>query len=212
VLDIRKKGHETKYLRHKSALDKLEVIAPYDGLLIYQRNWRGEKPDIGQTVYPGTTIAKIPNLAKMQAKVYVLDKNAIGLKSGQSVEVRLEAQPDKILNGKVTSVSGFSRTIERNNPIKYFEVLVALDNDGQGLKPGNKVLANIIAKPATNKLTIPVQAIFNDKSENYVYLKRGTDFVRRSITTGTKNLHFVEITDGLTTGDEIALSQPEGQL
>ncbi|MDU0352709.1 hypothetical protein RS130_01175 [Paraglaciecola aquimarina] len=52
VLDIRKKGHSAKYEQHKSALAKLEVIAPFDGMLVYQKNWRGEKPSVGQTVYP----------------------------------------------------------------------------------------------------------------------------------------------------------------
>jgi multidrug efflux pump subunit AcrA (membrane-fusion protein) len=154
-------------------------------------------------------IAKIPNLAFMQAKVYVLDKNAIDIKAGQPVEIRLEAEPTKVLPGKIKSVSGFSRTIERNNPIKYFDVQVSLEQDGLGLKPGNRVLAKIIAQDETSKLIIPLQAIFNDKGDNYVYLKQGSKFVRRSITTGKKNLHMVEVMTGLETGDEIALSNPE---
>lgn len=209
VLDIRKKGHQAKFKRHKEALDKLEVTAPYDGLLVYQKNWRGEKPSVGLTVYPGQGIAKIPNLAEMQAKIFVLDKNAIDLEAGQSVEIKLEAEPDQVLAGKIKSVSGFSRTIERNNPIKYFEVQVELGKDDLGLKPGAKVLANIIAQDETSKITIPLQAIFNDKGDNYVYLKQGATFVRQSITTGKKNLHVVEVLTGLDVGDEIALSSPE---
>lgn len=209
VLDIRKKGHAAKFNQHKSALAKLEVIAPFDGLLVYQKNYRGEKPNVGQTVYPGSVIAKLPNLEHMQAKVYVLDKNAIDLKPEQKVEVRLEAYPDQLLEGKIKSVSGFSRTIDRGNPTKYFDVTVTLNKEGSRLKPGNKVVANIIVQDEESKVIIPLQAIFSDHGENYVYLKQGTKFVRKAIKTANKNLHFVEVSEGLTSGDVIALSEPE---
>ena len=93
VLDIRKGGHQAKFQQHQSALAQLEVLAPYDGMLVYEKNWRGDKASIGQTVFPGSTIAKIPNLEKMQAKLYVLDKNAIDLEGGSESEPNLRRLP-----------------------------------------------------------------------------------------------------------------------
>lgn len=209
VLDIRKGGHQAKFQQHQDALAQLEVLAPYAGMLIYEQNWRGDKPSIGQTVFPGSIIAKIPNLEKMQAKLYVLDKNAIGLQNDQLVMVTLDAYPDQQLAGKITSVSGFSRTIKRGNPTKYFEVLVALDKQHSSLQPGSKVSANISVSSAKNQMVIPLQAIFNEKGENYVYLKKGHEFERQVVKTASKNLYFVEISEGLTVGDIIALSVPE---
>lgn len=210
ILDIRKQGHEAKYLQHQDALSQLEIYAPYDGLLVYEKNFRGDKPSVGQTVFPGSTIAKIPNLEKMQAKVYVLDKDAIGLKEGQSVDLTLEALPDFKLSGAVSSVSGFSRTIKRSNPTKYFELTVAIPSSEVKLHPAQKVLANIRVSQPQSKITIPLQAIFNDKGENFVYLQQGSDFVKRQVSTADKNLFFVEIVDGLSAGDVIALSVPAG--
>lgn len=209
VLDIRKDGHQAKFQQHQSALAQLEVIAPYDGMLVYEKNWRGEKASIGQTVYPGSTIAKIPNLDKMQAKLFVLDKNAIDLKVGQKVNLSLDAYPDENLTGEVLSVSGFSRTIKRGNPTKYFELVVSLDGNSKTLQPGAKVSASISVADSKEKLTIPIQAIFNEKSENYVYLKDGRKFERRAVKIAGKNLYFVEVVDGLDAGDVIALSVPE---
>lgn len=209
VLDIRKGGHQAKYQQHQSALAQLEVLAPYDGMLVYEKNWRGEKASVGQTVFPGNTIAKIPNLEKMQAKLYVLDKNAINLKVGQKVKVSLDAYPDEKLTGEVLSVSGFSRTIKRGNPTKYFELLVSIEQQSDSLQPGAKVSASISVNEAEAKIVIPLQAIFNQQSENYVYLKDGQSFERRVVKTADKNLYFVEIIEGLESGDTIALSVPE---
>lgn len=212
VLDIRKDGHQAKFQQHQSALAQLEVLAPYDGMLVYEKNWRGDKASIGQTVFPGSTIAKIPNLEKMQAKLYVLDKNAINLEVGQTVSLTLDAYPDENLEGQVLSVSGFSRTIKRGNPTKYFELLVSLgDQTSQSstLQPGAKVSASVSVSNTQAKIIIPLQAIFNERSENYVYIKEGRYFSKRPVKTAGKNLYFVEIVEGLTVGDIIALSVPD---
>ena len=209
VLDIRKGGHQAKFQQHQSALAQLEVLAPYDGMLVFERNWRGEKASVGQTVFPGSTIAKIPNLEKMQAKLYVLDKNAIDLKMGQKVNLTLDAYPDEKLKGEVLSVSGFSRTIKRGNPTKYFELMVSIDDQSSSLQPGAKLSASISVADSEVKVVIPIQAIFNEKSENYVYLQQGQNFSKRSVKIAAKNLYFVEILKGLTDGDVIALSVPD---
>jgi multidrug efflux pump subunit AcrA (membrane-fusion protein) len=212
VLDIRKGGHQAKFQQHQTALSQLEVLAPYDGMLVYEKNWRGDKASIGQTVFPGSTIAKIPNLEKMQAKLYVLDKNAIDLKVGQKVNLTLDAYPDENLEGEVLTVSGFSRTVKRGNPTKYFELLVSLDKQSSTLRPGSKVSGTVSVTETQTKIVIPLQAIFNEKSENYVYIKDGRTFTRRPVKTADKNLYFVEIVEGLTAGDTIALSVPEDAL
>jgi HlyD family secretion protein len=212
VLDIRKDGHQAKFQQHQSALAQLEVLAPYAGMLVYERNWRGEKASVGQTVFPGSTIAKIPNLEKMQAKLYVLDKNAINLKVAQKVNLTLDAYPDTDLSGEVLSVSGFSRTIKRGNPTKYFELMVSLDDQSSTLQPGAKVSATVSVANSEDKIVIPLQAIFNEKSESYVYIKNGQNFSKRAVKTATKNLFFVEIIEGLTAGDSIALSVPDKAL
>ncbi|GAC20484.1 efflux RND transporter periplasmic adaptor subunit [Paraglaciecola arctica] len=212
VLDIRKGGHQAKFQQHQSALSQLEVIAPYDGMLVYEKNWRGDKASIGQTVFPGSTIATIPNLEKMQAKLYVLDKNAIDLEVGQTVNLTLDAYPDEKLEGEVLTVSGFSRTVKRGNPTKYFELLVSLDEQSTTLQPGAKVSGTVNVTNTQTKIVIPLQAIFNEKSENYVYIKDGRSFTRRPVKTADKNLYFVEIVEGLKAGDIIALSVPEDAL
>ena len=209
VLDIRKDGHQAKYQQHKKALAELEVLAPYDGMLIFEKDWRGEKPAVGQTVFPGNTIAKIPNLDVMQAKVYVLDKNAIGLQAGQKVNVTLDAYPEQQFTGTLNNVSGYSRTIKRGNPTKYFELTITIEGQSPVLQPGSKVSVEILAGRQLDKIVVPMQAIFNEQGNSFVYLKDGDEFVRQPVVAGQKNLYFVEITQGLESGDVIALSSPE---
>ena len=212
VLDIRKTGVETIFNRHQQALSSLEVISPFSGLLVYEKDRRGEKPAIGQSVFPGRPIAQIPNLDNMQASLFVQANDAIDLAKGLAVDIRLNAFPNKVFRGEISNVSGFPRSIERGNPVTYFEIVVKLlEQDKSMMQPGRKLTAKINVKAPTNQLVVPLQALHFEDGSTYVYLQDGNEFSKQSVVSGRKNLYLVEITDGLSNGDVIALSLPQKQ-
>jgi multidrug efflux pump subunit AcrA (membrane-fusion protein) len=209
VLDIRKSGVQTKFEQHQQALSSLEVVSPYSGLLVYEKDRRGEKPAVGQTVFPGRPIAQIPNLDDMQANVFVQANDAIDLDKGQGVEIRLDAFPASVFKGEIADVSGFPRSIERGNPVTFFELTIKLiEQDKTMMQPGRKLSANIDVKAPSTSLVIPLQSLHFEDGSSYVYLKDGSSFKKQKVSSGRKNLFVVEVTEGLSSGDVIALSAP----
>jgi multidrug efflux pump subunit AcrA (membrane-fusion protein) len=185
-------------------------VAPYDGLLIYEKDRRGEKPSVGQTVFPGRAIANIPNLENMQARIFVLANDAIDLALEQKVNIRLDAFPDQTFSGKINNVAGFPRSIERGNPVTYYEITVTLDEQNKNLmQPGRKITAQIEVKKPEPSVVVPLQALHHDEGKSYVYLKSSGQFSRSEVNSGRKNQYLVEITSGVNKGDVIALSIPE---
>ena len=71
----------------EKGLRSLRIAAPHDGLLVLERNWRGETPFVGDSVWPGQKIAELPDLSQLEAKVFVLEADGAGLKAG--LEARL---------------------------------------------------------------------------------------------------------------------------
>ncbi len=210
VLDVEKSGHEKKYNLYKESLSQLEVYAPFDGLLTYEKDKNGEKPSIGQTVFPGKPIAQIPNLDKLQARIYVLSRDAIALSEGLPVELTLDATPQTPLQGTVETVGSFPRSIERGSPITYIEVVVALNENNQlQLKPGNKITAKITNNLVTDALTVPLQSLGYDQSSSYVYVKKEQSWKKTTIQSGLKNQYFVEVVKGLNAGDTVSLTPNE---
>ncbi|MBK5259200.1 MAG: hypothetical protein JJE51_06375, partial [Thermoanaerobaculia bacterium] len=53
----------------EQGLKALEIIAPFEGILVLQRDWRGELPRVGSTLWAGSPIGEIPELAEMKAEV-----------------------------------------------------------------------------------------------------------------------------------------------
>jgi HlyD family secretion protein len=212
VLDIRKTGVEVIFNRHQQALSSVEVVSPFSGLLVYEKDRRGEKPAIGQSVFPGKPLAQIPNLDNMQASLFVQANDAIELAKGLAVDIRLDAFPNQVFSGEIVDVSGFPRSIERGNPVTYFEIVVKLlEQDKSMMQPGRKLTAKIDVKASTQELVVPLQALYFEDGSTYVYLQDGNDFTKQFVVSGRKNLYLVEITQGLNNGDVIALSLPQPQ-
>ncbi len=209
LMELKAQQFQTKLEQYNTALTQLEVLAPHDGILIYEKNWRGEKPRIGQTMWPGRKMARLPELSVLNARLFVLESEAGNVLVGNPVEVRLDAQPDRVFKGKVEKKDNMAKTIKTGNPVKYFEITVKIENPDLALiKPGYKVTAMVLGAEQNDILTIPLQAVFNDESGSFVYVKSAGKTRKQAVVLGMKTFAEVQITDGISVGEQIALFKP----
>jgi multidrug efflux pump subunit AcrA (membrane-fusion protein) len=163
VLDALKATQESQLETQRTLLDHHEILAPHDGYFVIARKWWGQQLDVGSTVFSGTTFASIPKLDGMEAELQVLESEAVGLEKDQVAEVVIDAFPDRALTGQVSFVSASAAPIERDNPVKYFTVRVALDqSDPEWIMPGAIVTAVIHIDQVADAIAVPNQALFRD--------------------------------------------------
>ncbi|WP_308366740.1 MULTISPECIES: efflux RND transporter periplasmic adaptor subunit [unclassified Microbulbifer] len=210
VLAVQQQKHGAKLARLDEGLSELEIVAPHDGLLTYAANWRGEKPQVGSQVWPGHKVANLPDISVMQARLWVPEREAIGLAEGQAVTVWSESQPQQRFAAAVTSVSAAPASIVRGNPQKYYEVVAAFDEQhSRQFKLGRGVRAQIRVAEPEKCIEIPMQSLFRDSGGAYVYLYQQGGFQRRDVTPGRATPTHIEVTGGLAPGDRIALYEVE---
>jgi HlyD family secretion protein len=193
----------------ENGLKALEIIAPYDGILVLQRDWRGEIPRVGSTQWPGSPIAEIPELAEMKAEVFVLEADAAGLGVDQKATLWLESNPGVKYKAKVTQLDKLARPRMRGVPVQYFGVTVSLEKtDQKVMKPGSRVRAVLEVESLARAFAIPRQAMFEKEGKKIVYRKRGDRFEPVNVTITSSSAGRVVVTKGLVQGDELALSDP----
>ena len=193
----------------ENGLQAIEIIAPYDGILVLQRDWRGEIPRVGSTQWRGSPIAEIPDLNQMKAEVFVLEADAAGLAVDQKAVVWLESDPTTKYTGKVTSLDKLARPRMRGVPVQYFGVTVSLDRTDVGrMKPGARVRAVLELENLASAFAIPRQAIFEKDGRKLVYRKRDGRFEPVDIEISSSSAGRVVVTKGLEKGDELALRDP----
>ncbi|NQZ20916.1 MAG: efflux RND transporter periplasmic adaptor subunit [Colwellia sp.] len=210
LLEMKQTQSKSKIKQLSDGLSKLEVKAPHDGLLAYKANWRGEKPRAGQSLWPGQKIAELPDISNMKVKLFVLESEAINLAVDKPVTFYLNAYADKKFQGTVETVATFPASIKRGDPQKYFEVIVILSKQNTKLfVPGRKLQANIEIQATSRKIIVPLQSVFVDAKQSFVYLYENGHYKPTPVTLGQVSLSHVEILSGLHEGQKIALTDKE---
>jgi HlyD family secretion protein len=168
----------------EKGLRSLRITAPHDGLLVLERNWRGEVTFVGDTLWPGQKIAELPDLSELEAHVFVHE-------------------------AKVRRVEPLAKTRDHESPVKYFDAVLALTHtDPETMKPGQKVRAVIRMDAAEGVLAIPRGAIFEKDGKRVVYRRESGEFSPVEVTIGKQSISRAVVDSGLEAGDRIALRDP----
>jgi HlyD family secretion protein len=206
LIDIEKKKADLKVRNANQGLSSLEVRAPYDGILVLQRDWRGDVPRVGSTLWRGSPIGEVPDLREMKAEIFVLEADAAGIAVGQKAMVTLESQPGVAYSGKISQIDKLARPRFRGVPVQYFGVTVLLDkSDPRVMKPGARVKAVLQVEDIANAFSIPRQALFEKNGKKIVYRKHDGKFEPVEVTIATSSAGRVVVTKGVRKGDELAL-------
>lgn len=194
--------------RLESLINKLNITAPKDGMLIYVRDWNGSKKVVGSSISGwNPTVAILPDLSQMQVVTYVNEIDIQKVKIGQFVEIGLDADQNKKLNGVVASVANVGEQ-RPNSDAKVFEVIIDVITKDQGLRPAMTTSCKIYAGTYNDVLNIPLESINNDKNGTFVYKKDGDKATKQYILVGATNDANALIYSGLKKDEEIYLTLP----
>ncbi len=127
------------------SLERLELKAPRDGLVEVARSPREERLfQAGDTVQPGWTVARVPDLDSLRVRARLFDVDDGRLHAGLPATVTLDAFPQLRFRGRVTDIDAIARQIGRESLRRVFEVVVELDErDIERMRPGMSVKVEI---------------------------------------------------------------------
>jgi multidrug efflux pump subunit AcrA (membrane-fusion protein) len=193
----------------EKSLRSLRILAPHDGLLVLEKNWRGETAFVGDSLWPGQKIAEIPDLSEVEARVFVLEADAAGLKPGLGARLGIEGQPGLELEAAVSRVDALAKPRDQMSPVKYFETTLKLTKtDASYMKPGQRVRAVIRLEEADGLIAVPRGALFDRDGKRVVYRWAHGAFAPVQVTVSRNSVSRVVVDQGLAPGDRIALRDP----
>lgn len=209
ILEIERRQALEKIEEAEKRLASMEILAPHEGLVVYQRDFRGNLPRVGDQIYSGNPVAEIPDLSRMQAEVYVLEADAGGLAEGKPARVRLEARPEVSYEAVVERVDALAKPRVRQSPVQYFSAILRLPRtDPERMKPGQRVRATLFLERVPGALVVPRQAVFERDGAKVVFRRGREDFETVPVTLGAVGSGRVVVESGLSEGDVVALADP----
>ena len=144
-------------------LTQVTITSPIDGIVTRRNIEEGETVVIGTMNNPGTVLLTIADFSILEAEIEVDETDIPAVRRGQPVEITIDALPDRVYTGRVTEIG--------NSPIQpqagaaggtqeatNFLVVVTVDGDIPGVRPGFTCTAEITTATRTASLAVPIQA------------------------------------------------------
>lgn len=183
--------------RAETAMEQMELRAPRSGILVISDHpWEGRKFQVGDSVWVGLELAKIPDLSIMRVNAMLSDVDDGKIAPGMRVVCTLDAYPQKQFPGVIQQIAPMAREDGRDSLRRFFKVLVDLDrSDPDIMRPGMSVRVEVETASRQDVLLVPRAALSFDGDTPRVRLPDGT---LQDIRIGECNALECEVLSGLS--------------
>ncbi|MBL8201078.1 MAG: efflux RND transporter periplasmic adaptor subunit [Chromatiales bacterium] len=135
--------------------------------------------------------------------IALVDETDIGnVAVGNPVSFTVESFPALEFAGRVERIAPKGTII---SGVVNFEVMISIESPVEQLKPD--MTTNVSIRTAEREtLVLPSAAIQKDDSGRYVWVEKGGELQRRTVTVGARDAGITEIREGVVAGDRVLLS------
>ena len=209
ILVIEQGKAKSEVQRAQQTLSSLELTAPTAGVLLYRR--RGfQKLEVGTEVWSGQEVVDIADLESFRSEVSIVEAEVSGIQPGKSVEIRLNAFPQRTFEGQIEDVSKVAEQRSRKDPRRYFTCTVSLLAPPEimsRLKPGMRLEGEVEVQQRKAAFVLPKSAVFKEESRFLVFVQENGEFQEQTVKIVDSD-HGFYVVDGVGSGDVISLRHP----
>ncbi len=208
--------HKSRLAIYLKTMAEFTILAPANGMVIYRKEWNGKKITEGSTIGAwDPVVATLPDLTSMKSVTYVNEVDIQKIKVGQTVDIGLDADPDKKLTGEVIQVANIGEQL-KNSDSKVFEVTIKVNEKDTTLLPSMTTSNKILAATVQDAIYIPLECVHSeiikqkDKETKVTYVFKivASDVIKQEVELGLMNENEVVVVKGISTEDELMLTIP----
>ncbi len=140
-------------------LSKMRITSPINGVVTKRSVEMGEM--VAGSTFSPSNLLTVADMSVVRAEIQVDETDIPNVKIGQPAKVTIDAIPDQTFTGKVTELgnspiqaTGASATTRATD----FKVVVTLDKEIKGVRPGFTASATITTATRQKAITVPIQA------------------------------------------------------
>ncbi|MBE3013581.1 efflux RND transporter periplasmic adaptor subunit [Microbispora sp. NEAU-D428] len=186
----------TELAEAKEALAGVRIKAPADGTILSVAGTTGSR-------YTSGTFITLGNLDDLQVQALFTESDIRFLKVGQAATVTLPTQPGQEYPGTVAHIDPTATT---SNRLVRYGVTIVLNSRPARLLLGQSATVRVTTGEAADALYVPSQAVrAQGDGTAVVTVANGGTQSRRTVKVGVRGDSYVEITGGLSEGDQIVL-------
>lgn len=179
------------------------VFASQSGVLIYYSSALSTQVGVGASVSAGAQLFTIiaPENIYFAAEMEGEDLEMIALET--KANVTIDAYPDDNFIGTVNLIE--NQTTTTSTGAQVYLVHLTLDKSEKNFRPGLSGNANFTLESKKDVLTVPIETIFEEDNQQFVYIFNKGTAEKTPITTGIEDEVKVEIRSGLSQGQKVII-------
>jgi len=186
----------------EKAIKDLVVTAPRDGTFVVGTDWQGRKFHSGDNLWPGMTIASIPDPnTPMEVEADESDVDDGRVHVGMAGACTLDAYPTEALACSVKSITPVASIKGEQSLRRAFVVLLELPKTDPRMRPGMSVKVELHGAPIAGALVVPRGALVFAKQVR----ARLADGSMRDVTVGPCDAQGCVVEKGLAEGEAVQL-------
>ena len=182
---------KNKIIKAKDLVDQAYVKAPFKGDL----SWVIDQP--GASVSEGQQIARVADFSSYKLKGTISNSWAGRVITGQKVDIRNQGN----------SLSGSIENIMPAVSQGMMECLIGIEKgDITNLRPAQQLEIRVVISYKADVLRLPNGPYYKDRGYKEMYVIKGNKAYRKKILFGDANFDWVEVLEGLQTGEKVILT------
>lgn len=156
----------------------------------------------GSFVAPGTEVAVVVDITSLKMIIQVSEQEIVKLRKGQKVAIKTDVYPEKEFLGTITLIA------VQADAARKFNVEIELPvSSAYPLKPGMFGIVKIhTTREPLQSIFIPRKALVGSIQNPEIFVVEDNKAVRRKISIGKMLADQVEVTQGLSEGEEVILT------
>ena len=161
----------------------------------------------GDEITQGTEVVQVADFRHLKVSFRVDEYDIGDVSVGQACTVTVTSTERQF----ETTIDAIDYISASGGNVAYYTATAYVDVDDAGTLPGMQVTVNITQEEAKDAVILKVDAIsFDQTNQVYVWMKdESGELTQVYIKTGVSNGNYIEVTEGLSDGDEVYVEAEE---
>ena len=181
------------------ALEKTVIRSPFSGRVSERMT------QVGQHIRPGDEMFQVTDFDPLIARIFLPERDVIGLEEGREVRIDLNADEEVQFAGRIRQISPVVDT--STGTVKV--TIESVDTPSM-VRPGSFVTVNIVRTTHEDTILLPREAVLRELQSAHVFLASDGEAEKREIELGLEEGDFVEALSGVEPGERVIVAGQGG--
>lgn len=179
----------------RKQLSDTDIVSPITGVIKQKAASRGEY------LQPGKPIVTIVQVDPLRLRVDVPEYAAASVRTGQTINLTVEAFPGRTFTGKVVRISP-----SLNEQTRALTAEAQVANPGNQLRPGMFAKSNLETSKNSLAVMVPRKAVVTIAGLNKIFVVENGHSTERIVKLGATDGDMIEVLEGIRSGEIMAVS------